>query len=64
MSGGSYNYLCYKDFPDICEQPSELENMRDRLVELGYEDAAKETEECLLIIRQTDVRLTTTSSSA
>lgn len=57
MSGGSYNYLCYKDGIDIFERREELKSMRDRLVELGYLDAAKETESILLIMDSFEVRL-------
>ncbi len=35
----------------------DLAEMRDRLVELGYKDAAKETEELILIINQTEARV-------
>ncbi len=43
MSGGSYNYLFCADFPDIVNKISDLENMRDRLSELGFKDLARET---------------------
>lgn len=55
MSGGSYNYLCYKDAHEILswEGESELKRMADRLSELGYaDDAAQETYSLLLQIRQ------------
>jgi len=57
MSGGSYNYLCYKEGIDIFERREELKSMRDRLVELGYLDAAKETESVLLVMDSFEVRL-------
>lgn len=57
MSGGSYNYLCYKDSFDIHERRNELNDMRDRLTELGYLDAAKETESVILILDAFEVRL-------
>lgn len=53
MSGGSYNYLCGKSSEDIIEAEGDLQRMSDRLAGLGYApDAAKETEELILIIRQ------------
>lgn len=54
MSGGSYDYLCWKDPDQLLEAGSEhqLERMRDRLLELGYRDAARETDELLCVIRQ------------
>lgn len=57
MSGGSYNYLCYKQAEDINERRSELASMRDRLTELGHLDAAKETESILLLLDSFHVRL-------
>lgn len=52
MSGGSYNYLCHKDSESILTNDDALEFMRDRLISLGYVDAAKETEYILLIMDQ------------
>ena len=53
MSGGSYDYLCYKDASDLFDYENQIRSMSDRLAELGYaEDAAKETEELILILRQ------------
>lgn len=58
MSGGSYDYLCYKDAADLFIYENQLQSMSDRLARLGYaEDAAKETEEVILILRQFQNRL-------
>lgn len=59
MSGGSYNYLCYKDAYEIHEKTEELNDMRDRLIELGFLDAASETESILLMLKSFEVRLQT-----
>lgn len=59
MSGGSYNYLCYKESYDIHERKEELEQMRDRLIELGFTDVAGETESILLMLKSFEVRLQT-----
>jgi hypothetical protein len=57
MSGGSYNYLCFKDGHQYLDIPGDLEDMAARLAKLGWaEDAAAETEELLLILRQCEVR--------
>lgn len=58
MSGGSHNYLCFKDDSDLFEYGTlnDLENMAARLIELGYEDAAKETLALKDIIQQARVR--------
>lgn len=47
MSGGSYNYLYWLEFQDVVSRQEDLENMRDRLVELGFKDLAKETNNIL-----------------
>ena len=59
MSGGSYNYLCYKEHYDIHEAKEELNQMRDRLVELGFTDVAGETESILLMLQSFELRLQT-----
>lgn len=59
MSGGSYNYLCYKEAYDIHERTEELAQMRDRLIELGFTDVAGETESVLLMLKSFEVRLQT-----
>lgn len=54
MSGGSYNYLCNTwDLDRLLEHEGDLEAMSLRLAGLGYAgDAARETEELLLLLRQ------------
>lgn len=59
MGGGSYNYLYSKEPDELLRGGWEdLEHMARRLARLGYAaDAAGETEELLLILRQVQVRL-------
>jgi len=58
MSGGSYDYLCFKQADDLFQMEEKLQAMADRLAALGYaEDAAKETTSVLLQVRQARVRL-------
>lgn len=60
MSGGAYEYLCFKDVEDLFQYTYRqmLRQMADRLIELGYaEDAARETEELICIIEQAFVRI-------
>lgn len=54
MSGGSFNYLCHTwDFDALASKQGDLEAMSRALAELGYaKDAARETEELLVMLRQ------------
>ncbi len=56
MSGGSFDYLCYKDAEQLfrCGQ---LEEMVTELTDMGYIDAAKETFALKTLIEQTKVRM-------
>lgn len=52
MSGGSYNYLCYKDAQDIVDYQTDLADMQARLSGLDYAQvAAKDTQAVLDEIR-------------
>lgn len=42
MSGGSFNYLCFKEFPDYIKHIETMEEMEKELIELGYTDIAKD----------------------
>ena len=42
MSGGSHNYLCYAEIPDILSRTSDMESMEQSLLSLGYTDIAKD----------------------
>ena len=57
MSGGSYDYLFCTDAFEIHNKIDELNKMRDRLTELGYLDAAKETESVILMLNSFEVRI-------
>ncbi len=60
MSGGSYNYLCFRSANELfsLSTQEDLSAMSDRLAALGYaQDAARETEELLAIVRQATIRL-------
>ncbi len=60
MSGGNYNYLFINDSSDLLsgQHDTDLQSMADRLAELGYaSDAAIETQQLLLAIRQSRNRL-------
>lgn len=58
MSGGRYDYLFTKDPEQLFEYIETVERMADRLAGLGYaQDAARETQELLLLLRQAIVRI-------
>lgn len=61
MSGGSYGYLASLDMSELVERASkdgDIQQMADRLAGLGYaSDAARETEELLLTLRQMENRI-------
>lgn len=53
MSGGSFDYLCFEELPQLISDFRQLQRMSDTLAELGYaDDAARETEELILFLRQ------------
>jgi hypothetical protein len=58
VSGGSYNYLfTAQDLEDLQARRHDLEEMANRLAGLGYaQDAARETEELLVLFRQWETR--------
>lgn len=58
MSSGSYNYLhTAQDLEDLHARRYDLEAMAARLAGLGYaQDAARETEELLVLFRQWETR--------
>ena len=63
MSGGSYDYLCYTEISDLPDKLPMIQQMAYRLAGLGYaSDAARETEELLLTLRQFQARIETMKS--
>lgn len=50
MSGGAFNYLCYKDPSELFDRREDLENMVAHLASIGAIDAARETETILLML--------------
>lgn len=58
MSGGSYEYLFLIGTDEIGRHIDQVERMADRLGGLGYaQDAARETESVMLLLRQFEVRM-------
>ncbi len=58
MSGGSFDYLCFRDASDLLASERKVQEMADALAKSGYaDDAAKETQALLLEIRAARNRL-------
>ena len=58
MSGGSYDYLCHKFAEDwLSGVPESAQRMADRLAELGYHDAAVETNTIIAVARAAAARM-------
>lgn len=48
MSGGSYDYLCFRtELSDIAQHERDIEDMRIALVKYGYTDIAEDAEELI-----------------
>ena len=59
MSGGSFNYLCYKETEDLFNRISDLEDMRESLIKYGYEDIAKDTQRLIEYIKLAECVIST-----
>jgi len=56
MSGGSYDYICLSEIRDLLWMDETISRMANRLIELGYEDLAKETLEYLHFIKRVRIK--------
>ena len=54
MSGGAFNYLCYKEIEEIFNHIGDLEDMRESLIKYGYEDIAKDTQRLIEYIKSAE----------
>ena len=54
MSGGYFDYLCYKETEDLFNRTGDLEKMREKLIAYGYEDIAKDTQRLIEYIKSAD----------
>lgn len=57
MSGGSYNYLYYADSSDIGNKISDMQDMIDRLNNLGHHHLAMDTQLIINKIKDIDFML-------
>lgn len=61
MSGGSWNYLCYKDIDELMNGSSTelLQDMVDRLNSAGFKDVAQDTQRLVEYIKSASIRIET-----
>ena len=57
MSGGSHNYLCYVEMPDIIGRTADMEEMEQNLIELGYIDIAKDVRRLIEYCKSAQIRI-------
>ena len=59
MSGGSFDYLCYKDVSELMNSSNiaNLESMVQHLQEYGYEDIARDTQRLIEYIQSASIRI-------
>lgn len=57
MSGGSHNYLCYTEMPDIIGKTEDMEDIENELIKLGYSDIAKDVRRLIEYCNSAKVRI-------
>lgn len=57
MSGGSHNYLCCSQMPDIISRTTDMEEMEQILIEFGYTDIAKDVRRLIEYCRSVQIRV-------
>lgn len=59
MSGGSHNYLCYAEMPDIIGRTADMEDMEETLIQEGYTDIAKDVRRLIEYCKSAEIRIST-----
>lgn len=57
MSGGSHNYLCYTEMPDIIGRTADMEEVEQTLIEFGYIDIAKDVRRLIEYCKSAQIRV-------
>lgn len=57
MSGGSFDYFCFSEFPEIIGKTDEMEQMAQILIEKGYEDIAKDVYRLVEYCKSAEIRI-------
>lgn len=57
MSGGSLNYLCYKEPEELFHYISEMEEVEQVLIGQGAEDIAKDVRRLIEYVKSAEIRI-------
>ena len=57
MSGGSNNYLCFAEMPDIVGRTKDMEDIEQTLIEKGYTDIAKDVRRLIEYCKSAENRI-------
>lgn len=57
MSGGSFNYLCYTEIPDLINKTADMEDMEEYLIKMGYTDIAKDVRRLIEYCKSAEIRM-------
>lgn len=57
MSGGSFNYLCYAEMPDVLGRTADMKDMERVLIALGYNDIAKDVRRLIEYCKSAENRI-------
>ena len=59
MSGGSYNYLCYRPIEELLYESTidDMEIMEQRLIKMGYTDIARDVRRLIEYCRSANIRI-------
>lgn len=57
MSGGSFNYLCYAQMPDVLNRTADMEEMEEYLIKMGYADIAKDVRRLIEYCKSAEIRI-------
>lgn len=57
MSGGSFNYLCYKETPELFNAIGDLEDVEQYLLQRGDKDIAKDVRRLIEYIESAENRV-------
>ena len=57
MSGGSFNYLCYAEMPDVLGRTADMKDMERVLIALGYNDIARDVRRLIEYCKSAENRI-------